>query len=114
MGSWVREPVYLVHSAHGNGRNSFVPRVPGNSGRLRIEHWLTIHEETVPMVSVRQGHLKKPRTIHASFHWMRGGIPSVEIANQKHRRRAWCSAEEADRLGHPTCRGASATRRVTD
>jgi hypothetical protein len=66
---------------HGNERNALVLLIASNASAARVEHRFAVHQETIPVMTVRKLHLKEPTTVHLSAHGMGERIPAIEIAN---------------------------------
>lgn len=92
--------VARLRSTHGQQRNLLVAFIVGNAGRVWIEHWLSVHEESVLVVAMRERHLEEPPTVHAALHGVGGSVPTIEIADQVDGLRLWGVAIKVYRFGH--------------
>src|ERR1039458_1371022 len=90
----------MLRSTYREQRNLLVAFTAGNTRGSWIKHRLSIHQESILMVTVRQRYLEEPPTVPPPFHGKRGGIPVIEIAGKSHRFRPECSAVEIDRFDH--------------
>lgn len=90
-------------STNGDQRSHLVPAVgfPNPALRARIQAWLAVHQEQIPMVSVGQFQPRHPPAIGHSSHGMGRGIPIVEIADQGDTLGARGIAKKHDGMGRP-------------
>jgi len=108
--SWVRAPeenpsnqepgrdAMRSPSTHGQQRDSLILVISGRAKGVGVEHRFAIHQELVAVMAMRQLDFGRPCAIGAAAHWVRPGLPSIEVANQAHGRGRRRSAVEMDRL----------------
>src|ERR1035437_1421312 len=99
-----------LRSTYGDQRNLLVLFIACNARGLRIKHRLSVHQEAVLMVTVRQGHLEEPPTVHPPFHGKGSGIPVIEIACERYQFCFGRGAVKIDRFSHYPRRISDAVR----
>ncbi len=73
-GQWFR-------SAHGHEGDALAVRIPRNALSAGIQCPLAVDGEEVVVVAVLEINFQAPSAIGLPMHWMRGGIPLVEITH---------------------------------
>lgn len=75
--------------------------VTGDAVSVRVEHHLTVNQESVLVVAMVKWDLQKPCAVRLPAHGMRARIPTIELAGQEHCFRVSHPANEVNGFGHP-------------